>query len=378
MPELPKEESQSEMGWEDLTAHDDGRPDMGEATASEPAKEPEPDPQPAEEPAALPPEPAPEPEAEEGEAAKAPEGTEEEPPEEEPVYTLPGGVKVKQGDLAKDPKLLGELVTQSNQLSHFQTLAEERNLKLTEMEQANRQLLDQYTQWEMQRKAAAEQQPDQEPVVRPPAKVLESMYAPQIDQMVTEGRITEDQRHEFGGFIAEHMHDVQILHSMVNAVVDAGRRRFEEIDSSLKGELIPDVERRQQQDAVQADKNVHMDVASRPGYEALAEPGEWNRLKLFIANKVNASPKDKDGNPTFDPVFDGDTMAQMYDAMTGAETRAALQQLREAKEAADKQTTAMAGGETAARAATPPQPPPPEMTPEDEAMTFSDPSMATG
>jgi len=71
-------------------------------------------------------------------------------------------------------------------------------------------------------------------------------------------------------------------------------------------------------------------------------------------------------------------MTQMYDAMTGAETRAALLALKAAQAAADKNATALAAGETAARAGTPPIAQPSALTPEQEAMDFTDPSMATG
>lgn len=381
MPEDPnKEGTQDEMGWEDLTSQDSGRPDMGEPEA--PPAEPEPTPAgQQEQPAETPPEPAQEPAAAEPPpaepVAEVPEGTEEQPPVEEQIYTLPSGKKVTQSELAADPKLLEQLVTHSNQLSHFQTLAEERQLALTEAEIERRRLLDQFTAQEMQRQAAAVQ-PEPDPPQRPEAKVLEGMYSPHIDKMVEAGRITADQKTEFGGIISEYLFDLQNVHNLINTVVQAGQERFHGLESSLHGEVVPDVQRRQQQDAVSLDQNVWQNVAARPGYESLTEQAEWNRLKLFITEKVNASPRDANGNPTFDPIFDGDTMAQMYDAMTGAGTREALIALQKAREEADKQETALAGGETSARSGPPPPKQPSPLTPEQEAMDFTDPSMATG
>lgn len=388
MPEDPiKEESQTEeFGWEDLTSQDNGRPDMGEPAEPPPEPPPAPEPEPAkpqEQPAETPPEPAQEPAAAEPAAAESgaetPPVTEEKPPEEEIVYTLPGGKKVTQADLAKDPELLNKLVTHSNQLTYFQQLAEERETKLNLAEAEKRKLLDQYTEWEMQQAAAAQQQQQpQEPLKRPETKVLEGMYSPHLDKMVADGRLTEDQKGEFGNVISEYLFDLQNVHNLINSVVQAGTERFAGLEGSLLGEVVPDVQRRQHQDAVSMDQNVQQNVAARPGYESLAEPAEWNRLKLFIAEKVNASPRDAEGHPTFDPIFDGDTMAQMFDAMTGADTRAALIALKQAQEQAAKNEAVMAGGETSARTGAPPPKQPSPMTPEDEAMDFTDPSMATG
>ncbi len=150
------------------------------------------------------------------------------------------------------------------------------------------------------------------------------------------------------------------------------------LEAKISGEVVPDIEQRQQQDVVFWEQNVQQGVAAKPGYEALAKPEEWERLKLFISEKVNASPKTAEGKPTFDPQFDVDSMAQMFDAMTGAEMRATLMALKATQEKADKQTATMAGGETAAKAGTPPIKQPSKMTPEQEAMDFHDPTMATG
>jgi hypothetical protein len=174
------------------------------------------------------------------------------------------------------------------------------------------------------------------------------------------------------------MFDQQNTHNLITEITSQGMQRIDAIEARLNGEVVPEIQRRQQHDSVALEQSVWQGVASRPGYEALADQETWERLKSFITEKVNASPKDQEGRPTFDPQFDVDSMAQMYDAMTGAELRATLAALKATRTAEDKQSTAMAGGETAARAARPPQKQPSPLTPEQEAMDFRDPTMATG
>jgi len=384
MPEDPNQEGTQEtiQGWEDLTSQDDGRPDLGEPEA--PPVEPEPTPvgrqeQPAATPVEVPPEPViaeTAPAAPTGEAAAPPAEGEGQPPAE-PVYTLPGGKQISQAELAANPELLKQLVTHSNQLSHFQTLAEERQSALTASELERRRLLDQYTDWEMQQRTQ-QAQPEAPPAQRPDQKVLEGIYGGHLDAMVKEGRLSEDQRGEFGNVLSEYLFDHQNIHNLVGTLAQQGNQRIDALEARLVGEVVPDVQRRQQQDSLLLHQNVQQTVATKPGYEALAQPDEWQRLQTFIGEKVNASPRDHEGKPTFNPWFDADTMAQMYDAMTGAETRAALFALKAAQAAADKNTTALAGGETAARAGGPPIAQPSPLTPEQEAMDFTDPSMATG
>ena len=376
MPE-EKEESQEEFGWEDLSSSDDGTRDMEEIAPSAPEPEAKEEQQ---QPAETPPEAAPEPTAEAAEpteqAAETPAVTEETPPEA--VYTLPGGKKVTQAELAADPKLLSDLVTQSNQFTDSQRIALERKEQIETLEADKRKLLDQYTEWDMAQRTAAQQPAPAAPPQRPEPKVLEGIYAPHLDKLVADGRLTADQRSEFGNVVSEYMFDEQNRHNLITTIAADGARRLAALEARLDGEVAPDIERRQQQDVVFWEQSVQQGVAAKPGYEALAKPEEWERLKLFISEKVNASPRDAEGKPTFDPQFDADSMAQMFDAMTGSEMRATLAALKLNQEKADKQTTTMAGGETAAKAGTPPQKQPSKMTPEQEAMDFRDPTMATG
>ena len=373
MPELEKQETQDEFGWENLTNTDDGRRDMGEPI---PAAEPEPQ--------------------VEGQAAET-EPVQKETPvvatdgavdqqalqeasPEDVVFTLPGGRKVTKAELVADEKLLANLVTHSNQLTHFQRLSEERKAQAEQLEQQNRAILDQYTQWQMQQQAREQmQQQAQQPAPqRPSAQVLESAFAPHLDQMVKDGRLTQDHRLEFGPLIAEYIYDYQNLTNMVGQVIQAGQQEFASIQNRLQGEVVPSVEQFRVQQAQSFDHQVQQAVATIQGYEVLSDPNEWNRLKLFIAEKVNASPRLPDGRPSFDPQFDPETMAQLYDAMTGSEIRQQLAVEKARQQQTAKQTTAMTGGETSARAGTPVVRKPGKLSPEDEALDFGQPNMMGG
>lgn len=388
MPEeVENEEVQEEFGWENLSAHDDGSRDMGDILPPDDEK-PEPPEQPAAEPAEQPVETPPEtdeptaPEAAERPDAGADEAkaqAEEQKPEDEVVYTLPGGEKVKRSDLIADDKLLQKLVTHSNQLTHFQKLSEEREAARLAAEAEKRQILDQYTQQQMQQQYAQEQQ---QPVPqRPPAKAIEAHFEPALNAMVESGRLTEDHKAEFGGLIAEHMYDMDQMKNLIAAVVDAGSNEISAIQSRLVGEVVPSVQDFRAQSLQATERQIQQEAASIPGYEALADPEEWQRLVAYVGDKITAHGVGPDGQPVFSPNLDAQTAAQMYDAMTGATLRQQLlaQQALKDQQAKDAATASQVGGEGAARAGTPPQVKQPStMTPQEEAMDFTDPQMTTG
>lgn len=381
MPEIDKEETQEELGWEDLTSTGDGR--------SEGFDEPEPTPEP--EPAVeqaqgaeVTTESAPEP-PETGEPTEpVAEGAEqvgesvEAKPTDEKTWTLDGGETVTAAQLAENPDLITQIVTRSNQAVNYQRLAEQRGQQAADSDAERRRLLDQYTDWQMQQAQAVEQAQAPPVPQRPPAAAIAGHFAPSLDVLVADGRITEDQKSEFGGVIAEYMYDHQKTMNMVNEVVRAGTQRIDYLEGQLFGDVVPDVQRRRQMDALLFDQTIQQNLATQSGYEALVDQGEWNRLKHFIALKVNASPRDNEGNPTFDPQFDTETMAQMYDAMTGSDMRTKLEAQKVALEKASKEAVAQAGGETSARAGRPAPRQPSKLSPEEEAMDFSDPRMASG
>jgi len=378
MPEIEKEETQEELGWEDLTAHGDGRSETLEEEApvvQEPAKEGE-QAQAAETPVETPPEPP---------VAGVPtepvaEGAEQKEGEtEEQTWTLDGGRVVTAAEIAADPTLITQIVTRSNQTSNFQRLAEEREQHRLQTEAENRRLLDQYTAWQIQTEQAAQFAQAAPLPQRPEPKVIEGAYSGHLDRLVSDGRLTEDQRTEFGNVISEYMFDQQNTVNLINNIVALGQERLLNVEHQIAGTVMPDLQQRYHQDVLNMDYYVQQELASRPGYESLANPDDWTRLKLFVSEKVNASPRGEDGRPIFDPVFDPDTMAQLFDAMTGPDLRAQLEAQKAAQEEAAKQAAALASGETTARAVTPPQQKQPsKLTPKEEAMDFSDPRLATG
>lgn len=366
-------EKQDEFGWEDVSRFDDGAPDMGEPAHEEP--EPEPAPKPAPQPDATPATASQEEPA--AEAAAAPEG---EPPQaEEVVYTLPGGQKVKQSELAANPELLQKLVTHSNQLTNYQRLAEERQARIEQVQAENRQILDQFTAWQMQQQQAQHPQQQQAPA-RPDPTVVQGSFAPYVAQLRAQGRITDDQAEDFGNLISEYLYDQQAVGNTINTVASLFNQRLMDLEQRVTGQIVPDLEMRAQSEHQAHAAWVQQEVAQRPGYEALAQNENWEELKRFIAQKVAASPRDAQGNPTFDPVFDPETMAQMYDAMTGAQLRVqmAAEAAKKTQQEAARQQAVNAGGESTARAATPPRRAPGEPTPEEEAMDIADPRLAIG
>jgi hypothetical protein len=371
VPELEKEEQQTELGWEDISAHDDGTRDYGEP-------EPKPDQQTAETAPEQQTEQQPEPTQEPVEPTA--EGAQEtEPSPEETVFTLPGGKKVTREELIADEKLLANLVTHSNQLTHFQKLSEQRKADLEARDQELRAMRDRWTDFQMQQQMQ-QQAPQQPPMERPPTKQLEAHYAPVLDRMVETGRLTEDHRSEFGGIISEQLFENQRLENMLINAVSLGASEIQNIQGTLTGQVQPTLQTFEQQNVSAAERAVQQEASQIPGYEALAQPEEWNRLLEFVGQKIQHFGFDHAGNPLFNPNLDAVTAAQMYDAMTANELRAqvAAQAAAQAAKDQDQQTMAAVSGETSARAGSPRQKQPSKMTPEEEAMDFSDPKMMTG
>ena len=198
--------------------------------------------------------------------------------------------------------------------------------------------------------------------------------------MVQDGRLTEDHKQEFGGLIAEHMFDMQQIHNLISEVIRVGGQEIGAVQQQIAGEVVPSVQDFQEQNLRAAEWQIQQEAATSPGYEALAEPETWQRLVSFVHEKIQAGGYDAHGRPMFNPNLNAETARQMFDAMTGAELRAqilagkALQEQR----AKDGEVTAQVSGEGAAKAGAPPIRKPSQMTPHEEAMDFSDPTMATG
>jgi hypothetical protein len=199
--------------------------------------------------------------------------------------------------------------------------------------------------------------------------------------MVQSGRLTEDHKNEFGGLIAEHMYDMQNIKSLIQEVVNAGAADLQRIEQQIQGEIAPNINDFKTQSLRATEQQVQQGAASVPGYEALQDPTEWQRLIDFVSQKIESGGYGPDGKPVFNPDLDPQTACQMYDAMTGAELRQKLlaQKALEEQQAKDGQTAAAVSGETAAKAGGPPvQRQPSKMTPQEEAMDFSDPHMTAG
>jgi hypothetical protein len=292
------------------------------------------------------------------------------------------GEKIPIGDLTSEQ--LQKMATHTNQVGHYQKLADERKTELEQYreqlaaaERKNREVMDEWTRFQMQQTQQQDQQQTAEPVQRPTTEQLRGLFAGQLNAMKASGDLTEDEFDEHSGLIANYMYDSQVTQNVIAQVATTLDQRLQ----ALEGTVPQTAQAVEEQTAERRNRLVQQEAASTEGYEDLSNPEEWNKLTEFIGNKVLSSPKDANGNPTFDPIFDAQTMREQYDAMQGAVMRSALAKAKKEAEQqkrkeADKATDAKGGGGPPPKKPTIKQPS--DMTPEEEALSFDDPMMATG
>lgn len=342
----------------------------------QPESEPEPEPTPEPEPEPEPERELPERQATEDQPKEAEEAVSTEEAEVEKIMVGDQEVTVPEGI---DPELFKKMATHYNQVGHFQQLAEQRASEIEQIQQQNQAVLNDYVQRQMYEEQQAQLRAQQEQMgianERPGGEQLMAQFGPYIKQLHEQGRVSIDEMDEHSGLIGEYLYDqARTAHTLQTGfgIVDQRIRQLEEL-------VIPDLQQRTQQNAVQRDNAVREEVAAMDGYEDLQTPENWERLKAFVADKVVNSPRDQYGNPTFDPIFDGPTMAQMYDAMTGQIMRQAMAKNKEARQATDKVAAQRASGVPASTGNRPAAPSSkPSMTEESDALDFGDPRKATG
>jgi hypothetical protein len=362
-------EGTTEAGWEDLNANsiDTGEEDdldLDESVDDSPA------------------------ETETAEAATEvvePETTEETTDDgtdsdQKETITLDGVTyEVPEGELGAAFK---KAATHFNQVAHYQEIADKRQTQLEELQQNQQQLLNQFTAMQMaqeqqqQQQQHVAQQPQEEP--RPHPEQLRGAFKPYLDALKEQGRLSEDEYEEHQGLISEYLYDSMRQAKAINDIA----AYFEQRIQAIEGVAVPTYQSNQVREAQERDQSVWQDVAKLEGYEALADPEEWSRLKEYITNKVLNSKKDSQGNPLFDPIFDTETMAQQYDAMQGAIMRKALAEQKNIAEAAKKKAVGQAAGNAPGGGGAPQGRPkaksPKEVTPESDALDWSDPTKAMG
>jgi len=278
-----------------------------------------------------------------------------------------------------DPEFFKKMATHYGQVAQYQRVAAEKDRQLQQFQAQQQDILNSYVQRQMYQDQEVAQRAQQEQLAasqqRPKKEELLHAFDPYIKSLHDEGRVSIDELDEHKGLIAEYLWDQNRTASTMQTgfqFMDARLRRLEQ-------NLIPDYQQRVQESAVQRDQRVQQEVAARPGYEDLKESQHWDKLKAYIANKVVNGPRDQQGRPVFDPVFDSDTMAEMWDAMQGQTLRQALLQQRASATSSDRAAIARAGGLPTSQGARPKPPPKKgQMTEEQDALNFTDPRRAIG
>jgi hypothetical protein len=262
---------------------------------------------------------------------------EEEDEEGETTYTL-DGKKYTAEEVIADPKLLGKMATHYNQVGNLSKLLDEERATVTAREEAIAQLEAENSkierEWiagkmaeEARRREAAEKEAPA-PAPRPSSEVLKTQIKPYIDKLHKDGRLTEDEVEEHSGLIAEYVYDTATRDRTLQTVATELLRRIEQIEQFVN----PAIKDWDAEKAARADVSIQAQAAKIEGYEELSDPENWEKLKKYISDKIAASPKDSEGRPTFDPIFDAETMAGQWDAMSGPTTRKALAALKKRAE----------------------------------------------
>jgi hypothetical protein len=299
------------------------------------------------------------------------------------------GKKYTAEEVVKDPELVKKMATHYNQVGHFQKLLdEERKAKseqaeaITRLEAEKQAIEREWVARKMKeeneaRKRAEQTEEEVAPPPRPANKVLQAQLKPYIDQLKADGRLTDDEIDEHSGMIAEYVFDQANMATLINKVaagalakIDEQSKRIEQIESFVN----PAIQTWDQERAMREDVNIQKEAAAIDGYKELADQENWEKLKKYVSEKIAASPKDSEGRPTFDPIFDAETMAQQWDAMNGPTYRKALAELKKRAEAEKKEEakkasgSASSGGKDLKKKAKPKGP----MTPQEEALDFGD------
>jgi hypothetical protein len=293
------------------------------------------------------------------------------------TFTL-DGKKYTAEEIAADPKLLSKMATHYNQVGNFQKLLDEertnvsaRDEQIAQLELEKQKIEREWIARKMaeenkRQQAAAEPAP--EPPPRPSTEVLKTQLKPYIEQLHKDGRLTEDEVDEHSGLIAEHIYDYANITKVIQEVAAQAFNRIEQIEQFVN----PAIQSWDAEKAVREEETVHQQAAAIEGYEELADPETWESLKKYISDKIAASPKNSDGRPTFDPVFDAETMAEQFDAMQGKTLRKALAEQKKRAEKQQKEDAKRAGGSATTGGKSPKKKPKKKgaPTPHDEALDF--------
>jgi len=280
------------------------------------------------------------------------ESTEEEEPEADSTVTI-DGKKYTMDELT--PELVSKMATHYNQVPHFQKLADEqkglvteRDEQIVQLELEKQKIEQEWTrkkmaeEFEQRKEADAKAKEAPEPAPRPSSEILTTQLKPYLKELKEAGRLTEDEVDEHSGLISEYIYDTMETRNIIQQITAYFTQELDRI----KGFINPAIEGWDKEQAIRADVNIQKEAAAIEDYEELADSETWEQLKVYITNKISNSPKDSEGNPLFNPIFDAETMAEQFDAMQGKTLRAALN-AKKKKAAAEKKADAKKAGGSA-------------------------------
>jgi len=301
------------------------------------------------------------------------------PAEEEITYTLPGGIKVTASELFKDRERMKNLVTQANQMTHYQKLADDRKRAIDESAQREKSVYEQWVEMQIhnQMMAAQQAQQVQAPVrMRPPAPQIKSAFEPYLQDLVKQGRISEDHMAEDSGLIAEYLYDQMSLREALENQLSTYEQRI----NMLETQLAPVQSTVRAAQVLSDERTIQQEVASTPGYEDFADPRKWEQLKAFVGQQIAEQGTDEYGAPNLKVRFTPDHMRAWADAMMAPAMRAVLANRKQDAKTRQQRETKQAAGEASGTGRQPKAKPKSAQTPEELAMDFSGQSVrkATG
>lgn len=311
------------------------------------------------------------------------ESTEEEEEQEAGTVTIDGK---KYAVNSLTPELISKMATHYNQVGHFQKIAEERDReiasrdeRLRQLEQQNRQVMDEWTAQKMRSEQARlreeERTLQQTAPPRPSTAQLATAFKPYIDKLQEEGRLTIDEADEHAGLVAEYLYDTYTRDQKTSELFNNLTQRLAQLEDFVS----PAVKSWDERTALERDAEIRKAVSGMEGYEELKDPQKWEELKGYVTRKILNSPKDPQGNPLFDPIFDAETMAEQWDAMQGKVLRKTLSATKKKTQEQIESDRRKAAGSAATGGATPPRKKARKgpLTPEEDALDFTDNRRAT-
>ena len=302
------------------------------------------------------------------------------------TFTL-DGKKYTVEEIMTDKKLLSKMATHYNQVPHFQKIAEdhqatiaERDEQLREAEAQRQKIYNEYTENQLRKdqaeRAAEQKAAEVPPAPRPSSDQLKAGLKSYLEVLKGEGRLTDDELDEHSGLISEYVYDQLQTKQLIEGIAAHFAQKIDRMERFIN----PAIQEWDREQAIRANAAIQTEAAGIDGYKELEDPETWQKLQEFITKKVLSSPKDSNGRPTFDPIFDAATMAEQFDAMQGKVMRAALNKKKKKVVTDKKKATKKAGGTASSGGKVPKKRPKPKkpLTEADDALDWGESKYAGG